>query len=437
MLSLRETLSMSVTSVASHKIRSMLTILGVVFGVGAVMAMLSIGEGAKQQTLEQISIMGLHNIIIRAQSAEDDADASASGTEKKTTNSLGLTTKDADAIAAECAFAEAVEANAEHKKTAFHGGEHAELPVLGVTPAYGNIFHTELREGRFISATDVKGIAMYCVLGYGAKQKLFAFKPALGQPVKLGDSWFTVIGVIKEKSQVAKLTGGATVDQNMQVFVPVTTSEIVFGREKDRKNDGSVFIMNGQRFGAKETAAPPIDQITVKLNENADAIGAATIIDRILTRRHNSARDFAITVPEELLRQSQATQRIFNIVMMAIASISLLVGGIGIMNIMLASVLERTREIGIRRALGATQRVVVTQFLSEAVILSMSGGVLGLILGFAMTRMISAYADWRTIITPLSIIVAFTVSVATGIAFGYYPARQAARKDPIDALRYE
>lgn len=437
MLSLRETLSMSVTSVASHKVRSVLTILGVVFGVGAVMAMLSIGEGAKQQTLEQISVMGLHNVIIRAQSPDDADDAGTSGTAAKVTNSLGLTTKDADAIAAECAFAEQVEANAEHKKTAFHGGEHADVPVLGVTPAYASIFNTQLREGRFISNADVKGIAMYCVLGYAAKQKLFAFKPAIGESVKFGDSWFTVVGVAAEKPQLAKLADGTNVDQNMQVYVPVTTSEIVFGREKDKKSGGNVFVFNGQRFGGEDKATPPIDQITVKLAENADAAQAASIIERILTRRHNKAKDFAITVPEELLRQSQATQRIFNIVMMAIASISLLVGGIGIMNIMLASVLERTREIGIRRALGATQRVVVTQFLSEAVILSMSGGVMGLILGFGMTRMISAYAEWRTIITPLSIAVAFIVSVATGIAFGYYPARQAARKDPIDALRYE
>jgi putative ABC transport system permease protein len=436
MLSLRETLTMSMTSVASHKVRSMLTILGVVFGVGAVMAMLSIGEGAKQETLEQISVMGLHNIIIRAQ-ADESSDADPTSTQTKVTNSVGLTIKDAEAIATECGFAEQVEANAEHKKTAFHGGEHSEVPVLGVTPAYSRIYNTQLREGRFISSSDVRDISTYCVLGYAAKQKLFAFKPAVGESVKLGDSWFTVIGVAAEKPQVTTGAGTSAGDPNMQVFVPVTTSQIVFGREKDRKSGGNVMIINGQRFGDQDKATAPIDQITVKLAETADAGDAAAVIGRILTRRHNKAQDFAITVPEELLRQSQATQRIFNIVMMAIASISLLVGGIGIMNIMLASVLERTREIGIRRALGATQRVVVTQFLSEAVILSMSGGVLGLILGFGMTRVISAYADWRTIITVSSVVVAFVVSVATGIAFGYYPARQAARKDPIDALRYE
>jgi putative ABC transport system permease protein len=435
MLSLRETVTMSVTSVASHKVRSMLTILGVVFGVAAVMAMLSIGEGAKQEALEQIAVMGLHNVIIRAQAAdESDGGEPASG-EKKATNSLGLTVKDADAIAAECSFAEIVEANAEHRKTGFHGGEHADLPVLGVTPAYAAIYNTSVSDGRFLSAADVRGINMYCVLGSAAKRKLFAFKPAVGQSVKLGDAWFTVIGVAAETPRVA--TSAGVSDPNMQVYVPVTTSQIVFGREKDKKSGGNVFIMNGQRFGESEKAAPPIDQITVKLREEADAAEAAVVLDRILTRRHNKAQDFTITVPEELLRQSQATQRVFNIVMMAIASISLLVGGIGIMNIMLASVLERTREIGIRRALGATQRVVVTQFLSEAVILSMSGGLLGLALGFGLTHMISANAEWRTIITASSVLVAFIVSVATGVAFGYYPARQAARKDPIDALRYE
>jgi putative ABC transport system permease protein len=218
--------------------------------------------------------------------------------------------------------------------------------------------------------------------------------------------------------------------------VPVTTSQVKFGIEKDLVKT-SVSSGNGTYSANQSKVQPEIDEITIKLRPDADAGEAASIINRILTRRHNKAEDFSVTVPEALLRQSQATERIFNVVMLAIASISLIVGGIGIMNIMLASVLERTHEIGIRRALGATARTVTSQFLSEAIILSMSGGLMGLALGYAMTRTISTYAEWRTVVTPLSMLLAFGVSVATGVVFGYYPARQAARKDPIEALRYE
>ena len=439
MLHLSETLNMSLQSVLAHKVRSVLTILGVVFGVAAVVAMLSIGEGAKEETLEQISVMGLHNIIVRAVSEEVQAEKAKD--QETITNSQGLTTKDADAIAAECSFAETVEANGEHREQAFYGGAHLDVTVLGVTPAYSTIYNTVLKEGRSITDRDVADIANLCVLGSEAKQKLFAYKKALGEHVKLGDQWFTVVGIAQEKANIAKFAGPDARNINLDIYVPVTTAELKFGREKDHaRNNSSSFVINGFAWssgGNNEKAAPPIDQITVKLKANADAGEAASIISRILSRRHNNAQDFTVTVPEELLRQSQATQRIFNIVMLAIASISLLVGGIGIMNIMLASVLERTHEIGIRRALGATQRVVISQFLAEAIILSMSGGVTGVVLGYVMTRMISTYAEWRTIITPLSVIVAFGVSVATGILFGYYPARQAARKDPIDALRYE
>ena len=437
MLSATEILSMSIQSVLAHKVRSMLTVLGVIFGVGAVVAMLSIGEGARQETMEQISVMGLHNIIVR--SISPDGQAEQGNDQQKVTNSEGLTTKDADAIAAECPFADAVEATSERHKLAFYGGEHANVTVIGVTPSYASIYPTPLAGGRFITATDLSEIANNCVLGAEAKKSLFGFKQPLGEHIKLGDEWFTVIGVMTEKGQTAKFSGPAARDQNLDVYIPVTTLQMKFGIEKDAIKTGTniSFSGGGAFMSNQNKVQPEIDEITIKLRSNADATAAASIISRILMRRHNKAQDFSVTVPEALLRQSQATERIFNIVMLAIASISLIVGGIGIMNIMLASVLERTHEIGIRRALGATSRTVTSQFLSEAVILSMSGGIMGLALGYAMTRAISTYADWRTVVTPLLMVLAFGVSVATGIAFGYYPARQAARKDPIEALRYE
>ena len=434
MLSTSEILSMSVQSVLAHKVRSVLTVLGVVFGVGAVVAMLSISEGARQETMEQISVMGLHNIIIRAVTPESDA---ATTSDKATvTNSEGLTAKDAQAITQECSFVAAVEATSERKKLALAGSEHTDVTVIGVTPSYNNIYPTPLAAGRFIDATDLQEMTNDCVIGAEAKRTLFGFKSALGGHVKLGDEWFTVIGVMSEKGQAAKFSGPAARDQNLDVYIPVTTSQMEFGIEKDMQT-ANVQFTNGTFAVNQSKFQPEIDEITVKLHSNANANAAAAVITRILDRRHNHAKDFSVTVPEALLRQSQATERIFNIVMLAIASISLIVGGIGIMNIMLASVLERTHEIGIRRALGATTRTVTSQFLSEAVILSMSGGLMGLLLGYLMTQLISSYASWRTVITPISMVLAFSVSVATGIVFGYSPARQAARKDPIEALRYE
>jgi putative ABC transport system permease protein len=425
---------MSLESVLAHKVRSVLTILGVIFGVGAVVAMLSISEGARLETMEQISVMGLHNIIIRASSEESKADQGTD--QKKVTNSMGLTTKDAEAIAAECDFAQDVEATAEHHKLAFYGGEDTSVTVIGVTPSFTNIYPTALASGRFITQRDISDMANDCVIGSRAKRKLFGFKPAIGEHVKLGDVWFTVIGVMSEKGAAAKFSGNATRDQNLDVYVPVTTAQLKFGLVKDRIKT-NISSRWGNYTANASKMQPEIDEITVKLHPDADAEQSAEVISRILTRRHNKAHDFEVTVPEALLRQSQATERIFNIVMLAIASISLIVGGIGIMNIMLASVLERTHEIGVRRALGATAKIVTSQFLTEAVILSMSGGLIGLALGYGMTRAISTYADWRTAVTPISMVLAFSVSVATGVLFGYYPARQAARKDPIEALRYE
>ncbi len=425
---------MSIQSVLAHKVRSVLTVLGVVFGVGAVVAMLSIGEGARRETMDQISIMGLHNIIVRA--VVPDAQPTQSNDKPKVTNSEGLTTKDANAIATECSFAEAVEATAEHNKLAFYGGEHTDVTVIGVTPSYETIYPAPVADGRFVTQSDLSEMANNCVIGDQAKRKLFGFKSALGEHVKLGDEWFTVIGVMSDRGHAAKFSGSTARDQNLDVYVPVTTSQVKFGIEKDLVKT-NVAYSGGTYTANQSKVQPEIDEITVKLQTDADAAAAAAIVSRILTRRHNKAQDFSVIVPEALLRQSQATERIFNVVMLAIASISLIVGGIGIMNIMLASVLERTHEIGIRRALGATARTVTSQFLSEAIILSMSGGLMGLALGYAMTRTISTYAEWRTVVTPLSMVLAFGVSVATGIVFGYYPARQASRKDPIEALRYE
>jgi putative ABC transport system permease protein len=253
-----------------------------------------------------------------------------------------------------------------------------------------------------------------CVLGAGIKRDLFYFRDPLGARVKIGDDWFTVVGVMEHK-----LAGGAEMagnDMNQQIYIPLSTSL--------------------QRF-TLDPFESEIDRIVARVGEPERVREAANIIQTTLARRHSNAADYQISIPEELLRQRQQTQRIFNIVMGCIAGISLLVGGIGIMNIMLASVLERTREIGIRRAIGATRKDIMGQFLVEAALLSFLGGMIGIILGWSMSYVITLYAGWKTIVSIFSVILAFGVSATVGILFGFYPARQAALMDPIESLRYE
>jgi putative ABC transport system permease protein len=290
--------------------------------------------------------------------------------------------------------------------------------VIGTTPEYGTVMNYVPRDGAFFTYFDVEDSRRVCILGSGMKRKLFYFRDPIGQMVKIGNQWYTVVGIMEDKviSASGKKTDFVVRDMNMDVYIPITTAL--------------------KRFPKKQFESE-ITQFTARVNDPNRIQEAANIIRSTITRRHNQVKDFEITIPEALLRQSQQTQRIFNIVMGAIAGISLLVGGIGIMNIMLATVLERTREIGIRRAVGATQKDILGQFLLEAVVLSFTGGLIGILIGFGMTKVIAVYAHWRTLVAWHSIFLAFSVSVAVGVIFGFYPARRAALKEPIDALRYE
>ena len=274
------------------------------------------------------------------------------------------------------------------------------------------------REGSFFNYLDLNDARRVCVLGGGIKRKLFFFRDSLGEQIKIGNQWFTVVGVMEDKLGVGGGRNDLPIrDMNDDIYIPITTSMKRYPMQQ--------FESELNRFVARVTNTDKIQE-------------AANIINHTMERRHNKIEDFDIIVPESLLRQSQQTQKIFNIVMGAIAGISLLVGGIGIMNIMLASVLERTREIGIRRAVGATRKDILGQFFAlKRFTLSFTGGLMGIMLGFILTKVISFYADWRTIVSWQSILLAFWVSAVVGIIFGYYPARQAALKEPIESLRYE
>ncbi len=413
-MNIAENISISAGGLQSHKMRSFLTMLGIIFGVAAVIAMLSIGEGAKRQALEQIKLMGIDNIIVRDTGViGSDADAEA----QRSNFSRGMTLQDVAAVAEVLNTAMAVAPQKEYTLDVTYGDMTVPATIIATTPDYTRIFNFRATSGAFITDLDMRERAQVCVLGAKIKQDLFYYVDAVGRKIRLGEEWFTVVGVMEDRA-VSAGTSAEVVnrDVNMDIYVPLSSAH--------------------SRF-TLATMASPVDQITLRV-ENADRIAeSAVVLNRLLLRRHNGVQDFRIIIPEELLKQSQETQRIWGIVMGAIAGISLLVGGIGIMNIMLATVLERTKEIGIRRAVGATRRDITLQFLVEAIFLSFLGGIVGIVVGFSLTKVISMYAGWATVMSGYAVALSFCVSAGVGIVFGFYPALKAARLDPIESLRYE
>ncbi len=424
----KENLLLGVEGLKSHLLRSLLSMLGIIFGVGAVIAMLSIGEGAKQEALEQIQLMGMRNIIVEdmKKSGSDDQE-----NEKKTNHSRGLRWMDARAIRELNPLVDETVPVKETSLTIRYSKERTKANIVGTTPEYAEVMNYITREGSFFNFKDVEDARRVCAIGNGIRHKLFFFANPIGEKVKIDDQWFTVIGVLEEKSVSSSRSRGLPVnDMNQDVYIPITAS-------MKRLSGGDSKMSYVPGIGWQKQQVSELNRFIARVRDVNRIQEAANILKATLLRRHNNVEDFAITVPEALLRQSRQTQRIFNIVMGAIASISLLVGGIGIMNIMLASVLERTREIGIRRATGARRLDILGQFMFESVMLSFAGGIIGIILGFALTKIIAAYADWRTIVSWMAIFLSFGVSVGVGILFGVYPARRAAKMDPIEALRYE
>jgi putative ABC transport system permease protein len=398
--------------ISAHKLRSGLTMLGIMFGVGAVISMLSIGAGAARQAQSFIDRMGLRNILVRARQLRPDE---LQAVRKK---SLGVSLRDADAIREAVPGVEMVAPRVKIEPWKVQAGEsRAEATVYGVSYRHNELVALPLREGRFIDALDEKEHAQVCVVGATVRRTLFAYGPAVGRRLKVNDLWCEVIGVVAE-------TGGGTASPDpgnagspaQEIYIPVTTAA---------------------RKVEHEPLASPLDEILVQLAPRTVSRESAAVIKTLLDGLHGGVDDYEIVVPEALLEQSRQTQRLFNIVMGCIAGISLLVGGIGIMNIMLASVLERTREIGVRRAIGADQLDICLQFLVESFSISAIGGLMGVAMGVGIARSVSLYARWPTVVTVASIALAIGVSLAVGVLSGLYPALRASRVEPIQALRYE
>jgi len=446
-------IEIAVESIISNKLKSMLTALGIIFGVGAVIAMLAIGNGAKQEIMEQMEMVGVNNILINPLIPESSSSGD-DGERQQKKFSRGLHMLDVDAIIETLPSVKRISPEISFNSTAMMNGVKYTAKLVGVSNDYFELYNLPLSEGTFFNNYhEVNGIQV-CVIGANIRSKFFNKVDPIGQYIKFNGIWLRVIGVLRKTN--VSLTGfeekGVNV-YNDNIYIPINTMLLRFNNRalvntKQVSEVSTVVQMGGGMMmrtmssgsdaaADTETNYNQLDRIVVQVNETEQIQPTTEILSRMLTRRHSDVKDFEITVPELLLKQQQRTKDIFNIVLGAIASISLVVGGIGIMNIMFASVMERIKEIGTRMAIGAKKMDIVVQFLSEAVLISVSGGFIGVFLGVVMAKLIEQIAGIMTIVSFLSVFIAFGVSAAIGVIFGYSPAKRASEKDPIESLRYE
>jgi putative ABC transport system permease protein len=439
----------AVEAVEHNKLRASLTSLGILFGVASVIAMLAIGKGAEAEILAQLRLLGSNNVMITPLVEQKEGPAKEEDHKEVRKYSPGLTYADAQAIARAIPSVEAASAEIVLNTSITREGHRRSGKLVGVDTSYFRLSNLELGSGAWFTPLQVERGLPVAIIGQGVRSRFFTMDDPIGKPIKMGGSWLSVVGVLADRrvsSETAQRLGIR--DANMDVYVPVHT---MLRRFRDRaqltQRDIELAARPGQFVTAdsseseeqrqERTNRNQLDRIIVRVGDSKLVPQVAEVTQRMLARRHNAVVDFEITVPELLLKQEQRTKTIFNVVLGAIASISLIVGGIGIMNIMLASVLERIREIGVRRAMGATQRDVLFQFLAEAVLISVAGGVAGILVGTALSAGIEKVAGIRTIVSFLSIVVAFGVSFSVGLGFGIVPAYRAARQDPVECLRYE
>jgi putative ABC transport system permease protein len=419
--SLLRTIRLGIGSLLLHKLRSMLTTLGVLFGVSSVIAMLAIGEGASEEAQEQIRQLGSQNVILRSVKPREDF---ATGSQSVRVVSYGLTDQDLARIQETFpAVSRVVPVREIYEEVRFR--DRAMNPrVLATLPVYRNVTGRVMAEGRFLADEDGRVGAGVCVLSDELARYLFPFSSPVGEEVKVGRDYFTVVGTLL--SRVRQDSDAAEASKSTaELFMPLESAHARYGNMQVKI-----------RAGSREMEEVDLHEIVIEV-DHANHVPMVAAAAREMLKRYHDSPDYEIVVPLELLLRAEETERIFNIVLGSIASISLLVGGIGIMNVMLATVTERTREIGIRRALGAKRRHIVTQFLVETVVLSVGGGLLGVALGLLIPIAVERMADMRTIVTPSAPLIAFAISAGIGVVFGLYPAWRAAHMDPVEALRHE
>jgi putative ABC transport system permease protein len=429
-------------SILANKLKSVLTALGIIFGVAAVISMLAIGNGAQEEILRQIKLVGVNNIIITPVLDEDESNQSENVDQKvKQKYSPGLSLLDVIAIKQVVPMVREISPEIAEDSYVIQNGKRKSARLVGVTPFYFEIFGHEIGEGELFNNYHNTYGKQVCIISEGLRQNLFSNEDPIGKLIKCGKNWLQVIGVL-EKRYMAENTENLHLNtSNEIIYVPINTMLL---RYKNRSLVTTSKIRSARNYNDDDSdqKKEPInyhqlDKIVVQVNETEDLIPTVKIIQRMLMRRHLEVADFEITVPELLLKQQQKTKDIFNIVLGAIAGISLVVGGIGIMNIMLASVMERIKEIGTRLAIGARKSDIIVQFLAESTMISFIGGLIGVIFGVAISKLITQFFNILTIVSPFSVFIAFGVSVSIGIAFGYMPAKKAAEKDPVESLRHE
>ena len=446
---LKSNFSEALRVILTNKIRTFLTALGIIFGVAAVITMLAIGNGAEKEILSQLELVGVNNIVITPiiDDKEDSDTEEDDGANESKRFSKGLDLLDVESIRKNIPTVSKISPEIILETYVTSKGRQSSVKLIGVSPDFFYTSNINIESGKNFSNIQLKNAFPVCIIGKKIEKKLFTGESAIGKKIKVKDVWLQVIGVIEEKliSESAQENLGIR-DLNLDVYIPIKTFLVRF---KDRKiisdkpidfESGGVFIMgnnNGPKKRIPRGNYHQIDKLTVQVSSSEKLNSTANLLSRMLKRRHNDVLDFEISIPIQLLKQQQKTKQIFNIVLSIIAGISLLIGGIGIMNIMLASVLERTKEIGIIRAIGATQQDVVLQFLSESVLISIGGGIIGIFLGIISSYIIEIATGIETILSISSITLSFFVATAIGLIFGIAPAKSAANKRPIEAIRYD
>jgi putative ABC transport system permease protein len=414
---------LGVKSLWLHRLRSLLTVLGIVFGVCSVIAMLAIGEGASYEAQEQIKNLGSQNIILQSVKPPEEQKVSDKGSQSYVLE-YGLTYADIRRIQFTIPGVTVLVPERIMREYAWNISRRVDCDVLATVPWFPTMRNQRVLQGRFFDDREMAASANVCVLGAEMVPLLFPLDSPLGRDVRVGGDYYRVIGVMEALGRRAKTTA-ANNSAAYRMFIPLETAKTRYGE-----------ILINRRSGSFEAQRIQLHEVTVKVAHREQVLPVADAIKQLMEHNHQK-KDYEMVVPLEMLREAERTKRIFNIVLGSIAAISLLVGGIGIMNIMLASVTERTREIGIRRALGAKRRDIITQFLVESVMLSGAGGIIGVGLGVAIPWLVTRFAEMRTIVTCWSPLVAFGISALVGIMFGIYPAFRAARMDPVEALRHE